>query len=111
MKLARDEFKCPCCDKLILDSMFFGMMSRAREIADTPFHINSGYRCEKHNAEVGSTSKNHPSGRAADIRATDGPTRGKILKGLYCAGFRRIGIGKTYIHADSMDDVESTWLY
>ncbi|MFH2000720.1 MAG: peptidase M15, partial [Planctomycetota bacterium] len=60
---------------------------------------------------VGSTSKNHTSGKAADIKATDGPTRGKILKGLYRAGFQRIGVAKDFIHADSMDEVESAWFY
>jgi len=60
---------------------------------------------------VGSTSENHPRGKAADIRALNGPTRGKILKGLYGAGFTRIGIRKDFIHCDTMDEVESCWLY
>jgi zinc D-Ala-D-Ala carboxypeptidase len=113
MSLERDEFKCKHCGKLILDSTFFAMACRAREISDTPYIITSGYRCEAHNAAVGSTSKNHPSGKAMDIKATDGPSRGKILKGLYLAGFRRIGISFKggFIHADSMDDVESCWPY
>ena len=114
MPLERSEFICTCgCGKVVLDSIFFAMLTRAREIADVPFVITSGYRCPKHNKEVGSTSQNHPSGRAADIKATDGPTRGKILKGLYLAGFRRIGIDfrRGFIHADSRDDVESCWNY
>lgn len=106
-----EEFNCPCCGKHPIDALFLAQLEKAREIAGVPFVINSGYRCEKHNREVGSTSRNHVSGKAADIRATDGPTRGKILKGLYRAGFTRTGIGKTYIHVDSMDAVESAWLY
>jgi uncharacterized protein YcbK (DUF882 family) len=94
-----------------MDAIFLVMVNNAREYAGVPFIINSGYRCEKHNREVGSQSANHPSGKAVDIRATDGPTRGKILKGLYRAGFTRIGIGKDFIHADTMDEVESCWLY
>lgn len=112
MSLTRDEFTCKCgCGRLVLDSIFFAQMCKGREIAGVPFIITSGYRCPNHNKAVGSTSQNHVSGRAADIKATDGPTRGKILKGLYLAGFRRIGIRKDFIHADSMDEVESAWLY
>ena len=113
MFFKREEFACKCCGKVILDALFLAQMERAREIAGVPFVVTSGYRCSKHNAEVGSTSKNHTSGKAADIKAADGPTRGKILKGLYRAGFTRIGISfeKSFVHADSMDDVESCWHY
>ncbi len=117
MSLSREEFACKgknCCGgKVILDAIFFAMLSRARVMADVPFVIKSGYRCPKHNADVGSTSQNHVSGRAADIQVKDNYTRGRILFGLYRTGFTRIGIYKEkgFIHADSMDDVESCWLY
>jgi hypothetical protein len=94
-----------------MNPKFMEMIEEAREIAGVPFVINSGYRCPEHNKAVGSTSTNHTSGKAADIQATDGPTRGKILKGLYSAGFKRIGIAKDFIHADITDSVESAWLY
>jgi zinc D-Ala-D-Ala carboxypeptidase len=110
-QLVRSEFRCKCCGGLVLDDTFFNMLCKAREIAATPFTINSGYRCAKHNAEVGSTSKNHTSGHAADIGAIYGTERGKILKGLYLAGFTRVGVGKTFVHADNMPEVESCWLY
>ncbi len=111
MSLSLDEFKCKHCGKLQIDSAFFSRISRARVIADVPFIINSGYRCPEHNAAVGSTSENHTSGKAADIKAMDGPTRGKILMGLYTAGFKRVGVAKDFIHCDTSDDVESCWLY
>jgi uncharacterized protein YcbK (DUF882 family) len=111
MSLSVDEFRCSCCNKVSLDTEFFAKARQARVIADVPFIINSGYRCEKHNQEEGSTSKNHTSGKAMDIKATDGPARGKILMGLYLAGFRRVGIGKDFIHCDTMDGAESCWLY
>ena len=111
MSLSVEEFRCNHCGKLVLDSFFFAMISRARVIADTPFVINSGYRCEIHNQAVGSTSKNHTSGKAADIQAITGPSRGKILKGLYGAGFKRVGIAKDFIHCDITEGVESCWLY
>lgn len=109
-----EEFSCRCgCGKKNMDVAFIDRLDKAREFADVPFVINSGMRCPAHNAAVGSTSMNHVSGRAADIKATDGPSRGKILKGLYLAGFKRIGISfaKGFIHADNSDSVESCWDY
>ena len=105
------EFACPCCSKSQMDLDFVMKLDKARMIANTPFKINSGYRCHNHNMEVRSTSLNHPSGHAADINCTEGPKRGKILKGLYKAGFTRVGIRKDFIHVDDMDNVESCWLY
>ena len=110
-----DEFKCKgknCCGGIQrMDSLFLAQIDNARDYAEVPFVINSGHRCEKHNKEVGSTSKNHTSGKATDIECLTGPHRLKIVMGLIRAGFRRIGISKTFIHADSMDEIASIWLY
>jgi zinc D-Ala-D-Ala carboxypeptidase len=107
-----DEFACKCgCGDRIMDAIFLGMLDNAREYAGVPFIINSGKRCEKHNKTCGSTSDNHPSGRAVDIKCLYGPDRLKIVMGLIRAGFRRIGIRKDFIHADTMDEIESMWLY
>lgn len=113
MYFTPEEFSCKCCGKHPMDALFLAQLENARGIAGVPFRITSGYRCPKHNTEVGSTAPNHPSGKAADIEALDGPTRGKILRGLYQAGFRRVGISfeKGFIHADTMDDIESCWHY
>jgi len=95
-----------------MQSAFLEVLDKARELAGVPFKINSGYRCEKHNKEVGSTSRNHTSGNAADIACTDGPTRFKIVRGLIAAGFKRIGVAKTFIHADCVEGgPTSIWFY
>jgi uncharacterized protein YcbK (DUF882 family) len=90
---------------------FLEMIDEARDRAGVPFIINSGYRCGAHNLAVGSTSNNHTRGVAADIRCEDGPTRLKILKALLETGFKRIGIHKTFIHADINAGPKSIWLY
>jgi uncharacterized protein YcbK (DUF882 family) len=87
------------------------MLDRARGIAGVPFEIVSGYRCLHHNADVGSTSTNHTSGKAADIRCTDGQTRVKIVGALLEVGFNRLGIGPTFIHADINQGPQAIWLY
>ena len=107
---------CPCCGESKMDIDFLLRLDKARMITDAPFNINSGYRCPEYNQnfknpKTGKASLNHPSGHAVDIKCLTGPKRGKILKGLYRAGFTRVGIRKDFIHADDMDKVESCWLY
>ena len=111
MSLEPEEFKCKCCGKLVLDKVFLATARMARQISSTPYIISSGYRCAKHNREVGSTSRNHIEGKAMDIQARTNIERGKILKGLYLAGFTRVGIHRRFIHADSMDKLEACWIY
>lgn len=105
------EFDCPCCHENKMMPSFLDMIDEARTIAGIPCIINSGYRCEKHNKEVGSTSDNHPSGKASDIKCTDGLSRFKIVAALIKAGFNRIGVAKTFIHADCTDKPASIWFY
>jgi zinc D-Ala-D-Ala carboxypeptidase len=103
------EFSCPCCGASGMNQTFLEMLDNARGISNVPYSINSGYRCLAHNKAVGSTSTNHLRGMAADIKTIDGPTRGKVLRGLYLAGFKRTGISfkKGFVHADINDGPES----
>ena len=86
----------------------------AREIAGIPFTIDSGFRCSKHNLDVGGESDSaHLYGLAADIHAENSRTRFIIHSALLKAGFIRLGIGKTFIHADwdTTKDPRVIWLY
>ncbi len=110
----KGEFACPCCgeEKIIVE--FIMRLDQAREYAKVPFVITSGYRCEKHNAEVGGSSESaHLKGKGSDIAATNSLARMRIIIGLLAAGFRRIGIAKNYIHVDSDQTKPSNvmWLY
>ena len=111
----REEFACKCgCGTNEIVDQFIEQLDDARAIAGVPFHITSGYRCPDHNKSVGGASESaHTSGMAADIAVTDSRTRFLILSGLIQAGFNRLGIAKTFIHAD-MDpakDPDVVWLY
>lgn len=92
---------------------FVRALSRARVIADVPFKINSGYRTPEHNKKVGGkNTSSHLKGVAADIHCNNDKTRSKIIRALVDAGFRRIGIARTFIHVDSdPDKADAIWLY
>jgi len=95
------EFECPCCGENLISPTLVSKLNNAREIAGVPFVINSGYRCEKHNKEVGgSPTSSHLKGLAADIKTAGSRNRFKILNALIKAGFTRLGIGESFIHCD-----------
>lgn len=108
------ELACPCCGSCLVDKEALERLDKARFIAGLPFIINSAYRCRKHNEEVGGkNTSEHLSGKAFDIKCTDSRTRLIIIDALLKAGFDRIGIAKTYIHADTSNvkDRNVMWLY
>lgn len=110
---SKDEFNCRCCETSNISANLVLKLDLARELADTPFIITSGYRCPKHNREVGGVKDSaHVLGLAVDIAVPDNIARLNILRGLIIAGFRRIGIGKDFIHADiDKSKPNNLWLY
>ena len=63
--------------------------------------INSGYRCKKHNKDVGGKKDSaHLYGVAADIETKSDSKRYKVVTALLDAGFTRIGIGNGFVHVD-----------
>ena len=63
-----EEFKCPCCGQGSPAQMLVLWLDLFRAAWGYPVRINSGFRCEKHNKEVGGAEKSrHLIGCAADI--------------------------------------------
>lgn len=97
-----------------MQSSTLQMLDDARGIAGIPFRINSGFRTKSHNAYVGGKeNSSHLYGYAVDISCTESHQRAVIIDALIHAGFNRLGIAKTFIHADN--DPQKTadvyWLY
>jgi len=66
-----------------------------------PIKINSGYRCRKHPEEAKKDNPGaHNQGLAADIQATDGYTRFKVLQAAFRCQMQGIGIANSFIHVD-----------
>ena len=98
----------------LMDETFLSMLEDARNRANIPFKINSGYRTVAHNKRVGGVkSSSHLKGLATDISCSDSRSRFIIITALIDAGFNRIGIAKTFIHVDC--DVDKSrnviWTY
>lgn len=88
------------------------LVDNARDYAGVPFVINSGYRSPVHNAAVGSKpTSSHIRGYAVDV-AVNPMNRDRVLAGLIKAGFKRVGIAKTFIHVDNdPGKPNATWYY
>ena len=87
---------------------------KARGYAGISFNVNSGFRTKKHNKKVGGKANSaHTKGYAADFKCTNSANRLKMLTALIKAGCKRIGIAKTFIHADFDPKLpqEVIWLY
>ena len=97
-----------------MSQQFLDRLDYARDVAGVPFLIDSGWRCKKHNKEVGGVDDSeHTTGEGADIRATGSHTRFRIIYGAILAGFTRIGIGKTFVHLGGsfLHPQEVAWHY
>jgi uncharacterized protein YcbK (DUF882 family) len=110
-----DEFDCPNLPNsgVNMDSDFLDKLEHAREIAGIPFKITSGYRTKERNEQVGGVpNSSHLIGVAADIAVGSGNERYVILNALIKAGFKRLGVAKTFIHCDTdRNKSNSVWTY
>lgn len=96
-----DEFDCPCCGANRMDLETVARLDRARELSGVPYAITSGFRCAARNKKVGgSDNSTHLIGKGADILTPTSAMRYKVVSGLLSAGFTRIGIYSSHVHAD-----------
>lgn len=99
----RKELECRCCGVCLISDELLSRLNQARESAGIPFIITSGYRCQKHNEKVGGVPTSaHTKGLAVDIAFKNSNQCFKIVRALYDAGFKRIGINfaKSFVHCD-----------
>ena len=83
------EFRCRWCSGLPPDAqeniraLVEAVLDPARERYGGPVTVNSGYRCAKHNREVGGVSASqHLRGEAADVMCADNRRLAKIIAEL-----------------------------
>lgn len=80
------EFVCKCCVELPsfakenVVALVSNVLDPAREQFGGPVLVNSGYRCPKHNSEVGGVANSqHLRGEAADITCVDNKRLKQII--------------------------------
>jgi len=110
------EFKkcSPACSLQDMRQSTMDKLDSARDIAGIPLVLNSAYRSPAYEKEMNRTGTGaHPERCAVDIKCNTSRNRFLIVEALVMAGFKRIGIAKTFIHADDSEthDQQVIWLY
>lgn len=108
----RNEFDCPCCNQNRISTELVDMLDQARCRSGIPFRISSGFRCETQNRRVsGKRRSSHLNGLASDIICPSGAIKSTIVASLFSVGIKRLGIYKTFIHADISPTLPSPMLW
>lgn len=109
------EFRCKCgCGLTFLSQRLLNMLKTVRAEANTPLHINSGYRCPNHPVERNKVIPGrHAEGLAADVSSS-------LSAGVLYQIAKRIpeikGIGldeqRDFIHLDvRVANERAYWMY
>jgi len=98
------EFACRHCGECVIDTELIKVLDCIREGIGNPVIVNSGYRCEKHNKEVGgSPNSQHKLGTAADISCSAVSVKTLYKVAEKCLGDRG-GLGyypvSNFVHVD-----------
>jgi len=112
----KKELACPCCNVNGMQQAFIEILQRIRDKVGEPMPISSGYRCAKHNTDVGGEKNSaHLRGWAVDIAISKKASglRHKIVYYAMQEGIRRIGIGRNLVHLDMDVTLPSgqMWVY
>ncbi len=113
------EFTCRCCGKGTVNMKLVKILQGIRDKVG-PMIVDSGYRCEEHNEDVGGKLLSAHLGKngsliaeAVDIDCQSSGYRHKIMKAASEAGIERIGVTGEFIHLDISNTLPRTkfWLY
>jgi uncharacterized protein YcbK (DUF882 family) len=100
----RSELECKCCGDAHMVPAFMMALDMLREESGFPFIVTSGYRCKKHNKQIGGVlDSTHTKGTAVDIKLpiSTGAFH-KFIRLATAFGFN-IGIYPASVHLDLRD--------
>ena len=105
------EMRCRCCNVNHCTSSLMDALNALRLAIGKPITVTSGYRCRKHNAEVGGEpNSQHCTGNAADVKV-EGMTPAEIYRAaLKIPAFGGFGVASTFCHLD-VRVVSAKWCY
>lgn len=98
-----DEFACHHCGQVTeIHPRLIELLEQLRKNCGRPLHINSGYRCPVHNAEVGGVKNSqHVFGTAADVALPAGLSFGEFKWYVEQLPFDGVGFyPNDFIHVD-----------
>lgn len=116
-----DEFACPCthveCQEQRIAQNFVVKVQKVRDGYARPVRIDSGYRCQWHQADLAAagyeTAKGisqHQLGNAGDLKPYD-PAGFPDMLAQCEQQFIAIGEAKTWCHCDLRADIARRWYY
>ena len=114
-----EEFYCKCgrvqCDaSKTVSIQLLDKLDCMRESYGRAISVNSGLRCAYWNRKQGGVpGSEHETGEGADLACSDSNSRWKLITIALAVGFRRIGIGKTFLHVgvSHTHEQDVVWTY
>ena len=96
-----EEYACKCgCGRADIKTELVNKVQEVRDILGRSIRINSGFRCERHNGNIGaSETSSHIGGWAADLQTKGSAARYELLT-VIMQVFDRVGIAKNFNHVD-----------
>lgn len=92
---------CPHRQPKDIDLSLIMACDKIEQSFGQPLVFTSGVRCKECNSTAGgATFSAHLLGQAADILMIGSTARMTFIKAALSCGFRRIGIGKDFVHVD-----------
>jgi uncharacterized protein YcbK (DUF882 family) len=97
------EFMCHCCGACRMQAQFMYALQTLRDLAGEPIHVISGYRCRRHNINIGGAEFSyHMKGMAADIIIAKHSISETVSLAHKVDAFKHGGIGqyRSWVHVD-----------
>ena len=101
-----EEFQCNCEYVACIDSYqymsesFLQLLFKVRAQIDFPLVVTSGYRCKRHNKDVGGVPNSaHTRGYAVDVRITSPLERYELIEQLVYHGLS-FGVYSNFVHIE-----------
>lgn len=111
------EFECGCqyadCVTNCISIECVESLQKAREEFGKPVKVTSGYRCLKHNRDVGSKdTSQHVLGNAVDSVPKEHTTESlDNWVAVVRKYFKAIGLSPRFVHVDIRNDKKREWVY
>lgn len=108
------DFPCPCgaCEGGALDETFMQqLLVFLANSGRSSWEVDSGKRCEHHNAAVGGSPKSlHVLGRAIDLATPTVQAKTVAIDAAHKTGLKGLGLGANFTHIDNRE-IPATWTY